>query len=458
MDGTLLALKGTVYMDTGAYASYGPAVGQLLTETIAGPYHIPNVQLDTFVVYTNGPIAGAMRGFGSPQTNFAYESMMDILAEKIGLDPIQIRQKNIWKPGDRSYTQVKVNQAQTLQKVLDISKTEIARLKTIPTTPGKVAGVGMALSFQTMGLGHRVPDDSTCRLEWQPDGEAILYLGAPDLGQGLITAAAQIAADALELDYSQVHVVNPDTSNTPDGGVSCASRMTYLVGSSVKVAANNIIGRLIEEASKLLKTDRSNLKYQQGKIIQSDKISQEAIPVSEITGRYAETGVLQAEGTFSFLYGPDTPTHLPVGMPHVIMVFGGQIARVEVDPDLGIIEVREIVAIHDVGQIINKASIEGQIEGGISMGIGYALSEEITLKSDQQWVDNFSEYLIPTTLDMPPVIKCIILEEPDNTGMLGVKGVGEMGVVPTAAAIANAVYNATGRRIVSIPIKPEEII
>lgn len=458
-DGTLVALQSEVHVDTGAYASYGPAVAQLLTETAPGPYRIPHIKVDTYVVYTNGPIAGAMRGFGAPQTNFCYESLMDILAAKLGINPIEIRRKNIWRAGDKSYTRVRINQAESIGMSLELAADEVKRLKMIPASAGKISGVGLALAMQSMGLGRGVPDDSANRLEWLPDGRVALHLGAPDLGQGLMTVGTQIAAEALGLEYSQIEIVNIDTAHTPDGGVSCASRMTYIVGNSIQIAAKKIINLLIDEAAQILKTSKTNLSYKRGKIYRSDQPTAPPIPVSEITSRLAENGQsVIATGIFSFPYGPDTPDHLPVGMPHVLFSFGAQVARVETDPELGVIQVKEVVAIHDLGKIINQAGAEGQIEGGVAMGIGYALSEEMVLKSDQQWVKGFTEYLLPTTLDVPPTIKSILLEVPEESGPHGAKGIGEITLVPTAAAIANAVYDGTGVRVTSIPIKPDTII
>jgi len=181
--------------------------------------------------------------------------------------------------------------------------------------------------------------------------------------------------------------------------------------------------------------------------------------VAEFASRAAdEDKPLRAEATFSFPYPEETtPKHLPVGMPHGMFVFGGQVARVEVDPDLGTVEVTDVVAIHDVGQVVNRAGVEGQIEGGVATGIGYALYESVRLKDNGQWVDGFTEYLLPTAEDVPARIESVILEVPEATGPYGAKGVGEITLVPTAPAIANAVCQATGVRATAIPIAPEVI-
>ena len=456
-DGTLVALKAVIHMDTGAYASYGPAVGGLLTEMVPGAYRIPNVRVETRVVYTNSPYSGAMRGFGSPQAHFAIESMIDVLAARLEMDPLELRRKNILRPGDKFFTQVTLDEtAESLPIILDHVESARERLRQIPVTPGMVGGVGFALGMQSMGLGYRVPDDSTNRLEWGPDGSVRLYLGSPDLGQGLATATEQIAAEALGIPCADVQAVQIDTRLSPNGGVSCASRMTYLIGNSVMLAAHHLIDSLLDYAARNLRVPRRTLSYQNGAVITP---AREAIDAAEFASRAADEGQpLVAEATFSFPYPESTtPKHLPIGMPHVMFVFGAQVVRVEIDPELGSVRVKDLVAIHDVGQVVNRAGVEGQIEGGAVMGIGYALHESMPLKPDGRWVDSLSEYLLPTAEDIPDTIRSVILEVPEASGPYGVKGVGEMGVVPAAPAIANAVFDATGTRVTSIPISPEKL-
>jgi len=458
-DGRLLALQTRTFMDTGAYASFGPAVAQLHSETACGPYHIPNVSIQTNVCYTNSPISGAMRGFGSPQANFAIESLMDILAVRLGLDPVEIRRKNIWKKDEHSFTGVRINQVESLAECLSIAADERDRLARIHSQDPKLSGTGIALAVQTMGLGHGINDVSTCRLEWLPEGDIMLYLGATDLGQGLTMIAAQIAAEKLGVNYSRIKLAPIDTSVSPSGGTSCASRMTYLVGNSVINAAQELIVLLLKEGAGLLQVESDKLQYENGFIRRLDLDGEDPVPLEEIVGRLAEQDRrLVASGSFEFPDPPDTPTHLPVGMPHTSFCFGAQVARVEVDSQTGIIEVRDIIAIHDVGRIINHSGVEGQIEGGVSMGIGYALYESMDLKQDGDWVDLFSEYVLPTSMDTPSQIQSIILENPEESGPYGAKGIGEISTVPTAAAILNAIYNATGKRLVSIPVRPEHLV
>jgi CO/xanthine dehydrogenase Mo-binding subunit len=456
--GELLAIQVRAKLDTGAYASLGPAVGGLFTEALTGSYRFPNVDIETLVSYTNSPLSGAMRGFGSPQAHFPLESMMDMLAEELGMDPVELRKKNLLQAGDKLATQVTLdNTANSLPLCIQEVKSAVDEFSKVKAKPGKVAGVGMALGMQTMGLGAHVPDDATHRVEWLPDGRVLIYLGSTDLGQGLATAAEQITAEALGIPFEDVSCVPLDTWNSPNGNTTCASRMTYMAGNALITASEEMITQLLEQAASLLHQPTEYLRYADGQVIQMDGA---VVSAEEFISRAADNGItLGSEVTFSFPYPEETtPQHLPIGMPHVKFVFGAQIARVEVDPDLGSVEVTHLTAVHDVGRIINQAGVEGQIEGGVAMGIGYALFEEVALKDDSMWVTNFSEYLFPTIKDLPPHYKNVILEIPDESGPFGAKGIGEITLVPTAPAIANAIYNAVGVRVKTLPITPGKII
>ncbi len=456
--GKLQGLEMNAFLDTGAYASYGPAVGSLFTEMAAGPYYCPNTRIHTRVVYTNSPFSGAMRGFGAPQAHFAIECGMDMLAEKLGIDPLELRKMNILKPGDSMVTQVKIDQtADSLPKCLDLITTHRERLSSIPVREGMVHGIGYALAIQSMGLGAKVLDESAHRLEWQPDGKVFIQLGAPELGQGLATVAEQMVAEKLGLPYEQVVALQLDTSTTPNGGVTCGSRMTYLAGNALLTASEALINNLLEQAAQLLQVPKSELRYLNGTIETTDR---RTFPVSEFASRCAETGqMIDGFGKAEFLYPAETtPQHLPIGMPHVKFAFAAQVALVEVDPQLGSIQVKEIVAINDLGRVINRTTAEGQIEGGIAMGIGYALYEDMALKPNGKWVDSFSEYLLPTSREIPDTIKIELLEIPEADGPFGAKGVAEISLVPTAPAIANAVYDAMKVRVKNLPITAEKVL
>jgi CO/xanthine dehydrogenase Mo-binding subunit len=409
-------------------------------------------------VYTNGPFAGAVRGFGAPQALFAVESMMDMMAAELGMDPIEFRRKNLWRQGERTPLGVLLREAPSLVACLERAAQERERLRQAASSPGKSSGVGVAAGIQPMGAGYGVSDDSTSRVEWLPDGRVRLDVGTPDMGQGTLNVAAQMAAEALGIGFESVQVAGLDTSVSPKGGMSAASRMTYMVGNAVQKAASRMIEALLEEAARALSLPREELSYRGGRVYRGSDDA-EGISVAEFTSRAAEEGrVMSGEATFSFPYPPEiVPANLPPGLPHVLFCYSAHVARVEVDSDLGTIDVKEIVAIHDVGRAINPVAVEGQIEGGIAMGVGYALQEEVKLKGDGGWTDSFTEYLLPTTLDTP-IITPIILEYPEPSGPFGATGVGESGVGPVAPAIANAVADAAGKRLTSLPIRPEALV
>lgn len=457
-DGKLTAVSIDAALDTGAYASYGPAVGSLLAEMAPGSYHCPNITVSADVVYTHNPYAGAMRGFGSPQSHFALESCLDMLANRLEIDPIELRRINILKPGDSLVTQVVIDEcANSLPECLRICEEAEQRMRAVPFTAGKVGGVGMALAVQSMGLGAKVLDESAQRLEWLPDGRVLVHLGAPDLGQGLAAVGEQMVAEALGLEFDDVITKPLDTWSTPNGGVTCGSRMTYLVGNALLAASDGLKAELVRQASRLLGLPETELRYEHGQVLTPKG---EVVAAAEFASRCADMGEpITAEAKAVFEYPLDiTPQHLPIGVPHIKFAFAAHVVRVEVDPLLGTVEVKEIETVHDLGRVINRVQAEGQIEGGIAMGLGYALLEEMPLKSNGRWVDSFTEYLLPTSLDMPPEIKLHLLEIPEATGPFGAKGIAEISLVPTAPAIANAIYDAVGVRVQSLPITPEKVL
>jgi CO/xanthine dehydrogenase Mo-binding subunit len=232
--------------------------------------------------------------------------------------------------------------------------------------------------------------------------------------------------------------------------------MTYMAGNALLDASSSLTQSLLIEAGRLLDQPPDQLEYRAGMVIKPDGVE---VPAVEFISRLAEESIsLTAESTFSFPYPEETtPQHLPIGMPHVLYCFGAQIARVEVDPDLGNVEVTHFASIHDVGKVINRAGVEGQIEGGVATGLGYALYESMALKGDT-WVDSFTEYLLPTAVDLPENYRSVILEVPEASGPYGAKGIGEIPLVPTAPAVANALYDALQVRIFDLPITPEKVL
>jgi CO/xanthine dehydrogenase Mo-binding subunit len=456
-DGTLMALEVKGLLDTGAYASYGPAIGGVFTEIAPGAYRTPHIQVSTKIVYTNSPFSGAMRGFGAPQAIFAVENMVNKLADALEIDPIELRRKNLWRKGERTPSGVLLEQEPSLNACLDEVDKALQDLRALPTPEGKLSGVGFSLLVQAMGLGKGLPDDTTTRITWLPNGEVSLDIGTPDMGQGTLTVGAQIAAEELGLPYESIRLDKLDTSISPDGGVTCASRMTYMVGNATIRTAAAAVRALLDQAASELDLPRDRLTYRAGKIhIEGGKTR--PIPAAEICARAAEQDLqITGEETYSFPYPPEiTPDDMPIGMPHIRFGYGAHAARVEIDPALGTVQVTDLVAVHDVGKALNPRGVEGQIEGGAAMGVGYALLEEVKLKSSGRWTDNLTEYLMPTTLDTPR-IRSVIIEHPEPTGPYGARGMAEMSMSPVAPAVTHAIADSVGVYFNTIPISGEMI-
>jgi CO/xanthine dehydrogenase Mo-binding subunit len=453
-DGQILAVKVEIIADTGAYSSYGPSIlGRGLVHA-TGPYEIPSVYVRARAVYTNNPIAGAMRGFGVPQVVVAHESQMDILAETLKMDPFEIRLKNGLKPG--SYTATgqslgtSVGLVETIQKVRE----EITR-QGVPISFGsKRYGWGIASMYYGIGLTG-LPNPGFSRIEANDSGDFILYLGCGDMGQGSATTMTQIAAEVLGSRSDQIKLVIGDTDLCPDSGTSTASRVTYIVGRSVQLASENLRRLLYESAASILGFDKEEMVLDHG-FFHPLEAPHRKVSIAEVVGRLKKEGIFPVgEGMFN----PETTTldmKTGQGIPYATYAFATQGALVSVDMETGEIEILDIVASHDVGKAVNPINVEAQIEGGVSMGLGYGLMEEIILKDGEIKNPRFSEYFIPTALDVPGVTP-LLVESEEPTGPFGAKGVGEPALLPTAPAILNAIAVATGMRVREIPVTSENL-
>lgn len=457
-DGHLTALHAEIYCDTGAYASFGPSVGGLMTELATGPYRIPNISIDTYIVHTNNLVGGAMRGFGAPQVNFAVESCMDMLAERLGMDSIDLRLRNCWREREILPTGVELSGPVPLATCLQRAR-QARDVLNREQNGGEAdaRGVGVASSLLSIGYGPGIPDRCATELEWLSDGGVLARLSSPDMGQGLQTIAAQFAAEGLDLPLERISLTAADTSAAPDSGASNASRMTYLLGNSLHLAARKALEVLAAEATALLNVPQDQLIYRRGTLY-SEGDPGVHVSSGELATRAGKEGRrLVGQGTFSFPYPDDLPGELGPGIPHHIFCYGAQVAAVEVDSELGTVHVKDMVAIHDIGRAINPPAAQGQIEGGVGQGIGYALYEQLRRREDGTWIDSFAEYLLPTALDVPH-IAAELIEYPEASGPFGAKGTGEQGTVATASAIASAIADATGVRVTRLPVEPEDLV
>lgn len=453
-DGQILAVKVEIIADTGAYSSYGPSILVRGLVHATGPYETPNVYVRARAVYTNNPVAGAMRGFGVPQVVVAHESQMDILAETLQMDPFEIRLKNALNSG--SYTGTgqclgtSVGLSETIQKV----KEEITR-RGVPISFGsKRYGWGIASMYYGIGLTG-LPNPGSSRIEVNDSGEFTLYLGCGDMGQGSATTMTQIAAEVLGCRLEQIKLVIGDTDLCPDSGTSTASRVTYIVGRSVQLASENLRRLLHESAASILGVDREEMVIRHG-FLYPLEAPHRKVSITEVVGKLKKEGILPVgKGMFN----PET-TILDMktgqGIPYGTYAYATQGALVSVDMETGEVEVLDIVACHDVGKTVNPMNVEAQIEGGVSMGLGYGLMEEIILEDGEIKNPRFSEYFIPTSLDAVEVTS-LLVESEEPTGPFGAKGVAEPALLPTAPAILNAISAATGMRLREMPVTSEKL-
>ncbi len=437
-EGKLLAIEAELVANTGAYASYGKAVVERALIHATGPYDVPHVSVTGSCFYTNTTPAGAMRGFGAPQVAFATESQMDLLADKLGMDPYEFRLKNLFQPGSSTITdQVlmeSVGARETLLALKPYYEDALVWAANSHDTPagGIKRGVGLSSIFFGIGeAGWRDPSRETIRLN---DGGFIeLLVGATDLGQGVFSTLEQIAAETLQIPGESFVVVTPDTDITPSAGPTEASRQTLASG------------RAIQEAASALKDALEFCRFYEDETgTYSDRLSRchkmlldKGLPV-EFSGYFIpETKPIDNTGK---------------GSPHLAYAFASVLAQVEVNTESGIIKVLKLVLAHDVGRVINPLTLEGQIEGGAVQALGFALKEEFKPNVTNRW----SSYRIPRMGDMPDMVT-LFVESPTPEGPFGAKGIGEVPTVGPAAAIANAVARACGMRLTRLPMIPEQL-
>lgn len=449
--GCLTAMKIDLLADTGAFASYGLAVAIRAAVHATGPYYVPNVAVRCRLAYTNNAWTGAMRGFGVPQVALAHEGQMDALAAKLGLDAWEIRLKNVLIPGQETATGQRLTRGVGLRACLERIKPIYQHWKkTLRPAPEHLAGIGLGVMFY--GIGNTgVSNPSTAQVEWQTDGRVMLYTGAAEIGQGSDTVLCQLAAARLGLNPEDIDLCRADTDKTTSAGATSASRQTYISGNAVLMAADNLLSILKDQAGKILDLPVTSIDFGQGCFQAADGTGR-AVAVREVVAQL-KTGGQQARGHGRF--DPEATSLNPrtgQGHPYAAYAFAAQCARVLVDTKCGLVRVTDVAAAHDVGRAINPRGVRGQICGGVLMGLGMALMEEY----QHGQTLNFQNYHLPTALDAPRIIP-LIVEEPEDTGPFGAKGVGEPALIPTAPAIAGAVSQALGRPVGHLPISLERV-
>lgn len=455
-EGKLLAHALTIYADTGAYTSYGPAVLTRASTHCAGPYEIPNITSIAHTVYTNNPTCCAFRGFGVPQMTFAVESQIDKLAAASGLSPYEIRHKNVYRVGSVSPTGQVMKESVGILETLEKAQKKADEVMKVPENLASSKRYGRGIACMKYGCGNTaVPNPAGAFIDLYQDGTAILLIGCADIGQGSDTIMGQIAAEELGVRAEDVKVISADTGRTPDGGATSASRQTFITGNAVRLAAKEATVDVRRIAAEKFGVEPGEIVLANRKVYPADK-EEQAETIDAILGLCRVKGILtQGSGWFT----PETTGLDPntgFGIPYQQFSFATQIADVIVDVETGELQVLNVVAAHDVGQAINPDNVTGQIEGGCSIGFGYGTCEDMIVERGKVINNNFSTYVIPTNLDMPKV-HTILVECPDSSGPFGAKGVGEATLIPTAAAVANAVHDAIGIQFDSLPLSAEKI-
>jgi xanthine dehydrogenase D subunit len=464
-DGRLVYVKAAIYLDGGAYASSTPAVVANAATLGVGPYDVPNVWIDCWGVYTNNPPCGAMRGFGAVQAGFAYESQMDRLATRLGMHPVDLRTRNAMAEGSVLPTGQVVDSAAPVAELL-----RLVRQRPMPDEPGPdvdirrmpggvsntthgegvVRGVGYAVGIKNICFSEGFDDYSTARLRLEIVGDepsVMVHTAAAEVGQGLVTVEQQIVR--TELGVQQVTIHPADTS-VGNGGSSSASRQTYVTGGTVRAACEAVRSRVLTMAAARWAVPRGELSLAGGKIVaERDGVLGDLVDL---------LGIQVVEQTVEWRHRP-TEALDPVtgqGRAHVQYGFAAHRAVVDVDTELGLVRVVQLDCAQDVGRAMNPQAVLGQIHGGSAQGLGLAVMEEIQITDGKVRNPSFTDYLIPTILDMPPM-NVDVLELADPHAPYGLRGVGEPPTISSTPAIVAAIRAATGLALARTPVRPEHI-
>ncbi len=410
--GLINAYQGTIEYDTGAYAALGPAVLGLGVEHAAGPYVIPNVQIDGYLYYTNKPPASAMRGFGVPQVAFAIESLLNRAAKILQIDPIKLRRQNALFKGAEGSLGQKMEHSVGLKEALDrLESSELWREKSLNTDPA--VGYGMAAGYLSCGMGKGIPDTAKVEIQALPGGSYEVRIGTVEIGQGSSTLFIQLAAEELHVPPERIRVIMGDTALTHDSGSTAGSRTSYICGNALLKAIDNL-------------------------------------------QRQKDLGVLYPIGVGEAVFPEEKHLNLGIGWPHSMYTFIVQGVKVRVHRSTGEIELEDVFAVTEAGRVINPIALAGQIQGGVVMGVGYALMEQIDFGQGVPKQTSLSSYLVPTSLDSPN-IEAVNVSAYEESGPLGLKGAAEVGTIVIAPAIAAAVNEVVNCPISELPITGQTV-
>jgi 4-hydroxybenzoyl-CoA reductase alpha subunit len=448
-DGTFVAKECDFMSDTGAYLTHGPMMVYTGYTFLTMLYRVPNVKYYGSCVYTNNPVRGAMRGHGNPQFRFAEDSQLDLIAKDLGIDPVEIRLKNAIKAGDATPSRLKIKSCgliESIQKCAEASNWKGREKFT------RNKGIGIACgSHISGGKIYESYDSSSVFVKVEEDGRVIILSGVSDIGQGLDSILCQIVAEEFGIPLEDVSIVSGDSELTPHDLGSYGSRGTFVAGNACRLAASDAKGQLLKTVAEKVETPVEDLEFRNGWISVKGN-PQKGISLSEAVRM--NKGTVLGRGTYES--NTEVPDRKGQGNISPAYSFGAQVAEVEVHTDTGKVDLLRVIGAQDVGVALNPMHIEGQIEGSVVMGQGQALYEELLIRKGLTFNPSFLEYKVPTSLESPQIVS-LIVETHDPEGPYGAKGLGESTMVPTIAAIANAIDQAVGVRVKELPITPIKI-
>ena len=454
-EGKITALDVQMIADAGAYVFLSPYVILYALVAAPGPYRVDNLNVFAQAVATNNMYTSAFRGFGALQACAAYEQQMDEIAKALGIDLLELRRRNFLKTGEPMSTGFVPPSAIWTEQCAEKAW---AALGEPSASDGPIrTGRGLACYQQSYGRLTFLHDTSEAWVGVEMDGTVVVRSGVTDIGAGQISALGQIAVEVLGVTLDNVVIYNSDSAVTPLAGTTTATRALYMTGNAAKQAAEGLRARLVERAAQQFGVAADEIDMGFNEVFVIDK-PEKSMPLVELVRMCAAEGIHRSElAIFRAPFGEFLDPETGQGQAHPDYAYGAHAVEVSVDVETGEVEVLKSIAAHDVGQCINPAAVEGQIQGGAQNGQGYALSEEMLYEEGRLVTPSFSEYLMPTAMDMPKV-ECIVLESRSGVGPFGAKGIGEPAMTAVAPAIANAVADAIGVRVFEMPITPERVV
>jgi xanthine dehydrogenase molybdenum-binding subunit len=456
-DGRLTAVQAELYGDGGAYASLSDKVMTRATTHATGPYNVPNAKIDCYAMYTNNVPSGAFRGFGVTQSAFAVEQNMDLLAEALGIDPIELRRINAQKVGVTTATgQLLRESVGLVETIADVERDMRAHhgdsgFRRAWREGSKAYAWGIACAYKNTGLGGGAPDKAEAEVEAFDDGTVEVRTAAADMGQGIAHVVAQCTAEEMHLPYERVRVLLCDTDLTPNGGPTTASRQTFMSGNAARIAAGALREAVTRSAAEMLDVAPEKIRYEEGLL----RYNGDRIELGQVVRWMKAQGL--APRTRHEYWAPKTQPLGSGGDMHFAFSYATQAALVEVDLETGEVHVHKIVSSTDIGRAINPLMLQGQIEGGIVMALGHCLTESFIIEDGVPWTRQLARYKMPSIKHTPEIISHLV-EDRAAEGPYGAKGVGEIPSINTTPAICNAIYNAVGVRVFSTPVDQDALL